>query len=173
MPMPYTHRFSLSPQPLRRTNMKITILTSILFWLAAMTPTSSVGSVETHTFKIVGTDAPVGGIDPFSEGSTVSAAGPWGPTHSLGHGHPWQDKDGVIAPSWINVYPSLYQGLNTVSWVRIRFTMPTEFSNASFNLKMKNDNKDDVSIIDNFLATISGYVGLVPKRPRGCALERT
>jgi hypothetical protein len=133
--------------------MKITIPTSILFWLAAMAPTST---AETQTFNIVGTDVPIGGIDPFSEGSTVSAAGPWGPTYSLGPGHPWQNGfGGVIAPSWINVYPSFFQGLNTVSWVRIRFTMPSEFSSASFNLKMKNDNKGDVSINDNFLATIT------------------
>jgi hypothetical protein len=48
-------------------------------------------SAEPQIFTIVGTDAAVGGIDPYSEGSTVSANGPWGPTYSLGPTHPWQD----------------------------------------------------------------------------------
>jgi hypothetical protein len=115
-------------------------------------------SAEPQTFTIVGTDAAVGEIDPHSEGSTVSANGPWGPTYSLGPGHPWQNNNGgAIAPSWINVYPSFFEGLNTVSWVRIRFTMPEDISNASFNLKMKNDNIGDVALNGNFLATIAGY----------------
>jgi hypothetical protein len=63
----------------------------------------------------------------------------------------------VIAPSWINVYPSFFEGLDTVSWVRIRFTMPEVFSNASFNLKMKNDNQGDVALNGKFLATIRAY----------------
>jgi hypothetical protein len=114
--------------------------------------------LESQTFTIVGTDAAEGETDPYSEGSTVSEDGPWGPTYSLGPGHPWQNSyGGAIAPSWINVYPSFFEGLNTVSWVRIRFTMPAVFSNAKFNLKMKNDNQGDVALNGNFLATIREY----------------
>jgi hypothetical protein len=102
------------------------------------------------------TDVAEGGIDPYSEGPTVSAAGPWSPTYSLGPGHPWQERyGGVIALSWINVYPSFFEGLNTVSWLRIPFTMPAHFTSASMNLKMKADNRGDIAINGHWLATIS------------------
>jgi hypothetical protein len=106
------------------------------FVLLLLALTTSKVSAETQTLTIVGTDVAIGEIDPYAEGSKVSADGPWGPTYSLGPSHPWQNQmGGPIASSWINVYNSFFEGLDTVSWVRIRFTMPEEFSNVSFNLR--------------------------------------
>jgi hypothetical protein len=110
-------------------------------------------NAATQTLKIIGTDVAAGGIDPYSEGSTVSSNGPWGPTYSVGW-HPWQDWGGVIAPNWVNTYNSPFLGLHAVSWIRIRFTMPMEFTGATMKLKMKADNKGEVAFNGKKVATI-------------------
>lgn len=121
---------------------------------AAALPTTAYG--ETQTLTILGTDQPVGSIDPYSEGSTVGPNGPWGPTYSIGL-HPWQNAYIVpaIAPGWVNVHPSPFIGLYTTSWIRIRFNMPSEFTNASMVLKMKADNRGIIAMNGVQLADIT------------------
>ena len=62
---------------------------------------SQVAHAAPQTLELVGTDLPIGDIDPYSEGSTDNGL-TWGPTYSVGT-HPFADLPGVTG--WVNVYP--------------------------------------------------------------------
>lgn len=117
---------------------------------------------------MIGTDQPVGSIDPYSEGSTDGGV-TWGPTYSIG-GHPWQNRGGQIPGTetdyreangeygrWVNVYPSPFIGLYTTNWIRIRFNMPETYSNVNMNLMMKADNYGSIYMNGVALAEITGW----------------
>jgi hypothetical protein len=109
---------------------------------------------ETQKLTIVGTSASEGQIDPYAEGSTDGGS-TWGAVYSVGL-HPWQNNGGVIAPEWVNVYPSTSLGLNQENWIRIRFNMPSEYNNPSMVFKMKADRYASVSLNNNALASVEG-----------------
>ena len=152
--------------------MKIIHVLKQLKWLllTATLAVSSVSYAAPQTLTLIGSDLPAGEVDPYSQGSS-SPDGPWGPTYSVGT-HPWQDlgTGGAIpgATNWVNVYPvqscvaPVKCGLNETNWVRIRFNMPQDFSNASMNIRMKADNRATVYLnyVDDtntgFLATVQG-----------------
>lgn len=107
---------------------------------------------EQQTLTILGGYGNSGDIDPYSEGST-DGGNTWGPTYYVG-AHPWGFLPGTN--TWVNVYPSQIQGLYQSNWIRIRFNMPDNFSNAAMNLLMKADNRGEVFMNGMSLATIEG-----------------
>ncbi|MEH0667543.1 hypothetical protein H4F18_14635 [Vibrio scophthalmi] len=107
---------------------------------------------EQQTLTILGGYGNNGDIDPYSEGSTDGGV-TWGPTYYVG-AHPWGFLPGTN--TWVNVYPSQTSGLYQSNWIRIRFNMPNEFSDASMNLLMKADNRGEVIMNGVSLATIEG-----------------
>lgn len=148
-----THR-NMAPRLCRLNPVPVIIrLLGAIALAAYLLPTTVQGA--TQTLSMIGTDLPTGTIDPYSEGSPSGENGPWGPTYSVG-AHPWQNIGGAIAPNWVNVYPSQTQGLNSTSWIRIRFNMPAQFSNASMNLQMKADNRGTIFMNGQQLAVIEG-----------------
>ena len=152
--------------------------------LVLMLAVSQLAVADPQELVLIGTDLPIGEIDPFSEGSKDGGL-TWGPTYSVGS-HPWGNLSGTTG--WVNVYPCQGNeltednglggfgkdvlgnsitnpstecgigaggaGQEKVSWIRIRFYMPTTFSGASMNLNMKADNQGEVFLNDNYLATI-------------------
>ncbi len=107
---------------------------------------------EEKTLTILGGYGNSGDIDPYSEGS-IDGGVTWGPTYYVG-AHPWGFLPGTN--TWVNVYPSQVQGLYQSNWIRIRFNMPDEFSDAAMNLLMKADNRGEVFMNGFSLATIEG-----------------
>ncbi|MBT3868071.1 MAG: hypothetical protein HOF19_09180, partial [Gammaproteobacteria bacterium] len=139
---------------------------------------SQLSHADPQTLVLIGTDLPVGEVDPYSEGSKDGGL-TWGATYSVGE-HIWSDLPDTTG--WVNVYPcqgsethDLFGveitdpteqcglgifpeggGDDTVSWIRIRFHMPTTYSNATMDLQMQADNRGDVYLNDHELATIYG-----------------
>ena len=128
---------------------------------------------STETLTMIGGNGALGEVDAFSEGSVDQLN--WGPTYYVGT-HPWANLSGTN--QWVNVYPcqghethdvlgnaitnaAAQCGIGTTaniknSWIRIRFNLPGDFSNASMDLQMNADNRGTVSLNGTQLAVILG-----------------
>lgn len=68
--------------------------------------------------------------------------------------HPWGFATGTN--SWINFDPSPFVGLNTTTDYRIRFYVPSEFSNPKMTFVIKADNRGDLAINGVPFGSITG-----------------
>ena len=78
----------------------------------------------------------------------------WQPAYDVGI-HPWGEVSGTS--SWINCGPSLFDCVNTTSTYRVRFTVPSDWTNPSMTLTARADNI--VSVTLNGQTLISNAVG--------------
>ena len=78
----------------------------------------------------------------------------WQPAYDVGI-HPWGEVTGTN--SWINCGPSLFDCVNQTSTYRVRFTVPSDWSNPSMTLTARADNVLTVKL--NGQTLISNAVG--------------
>lgn len=114
----------------------------------AVTPTSC----TLQTLTILGGSGVQGNIDQFTEASRDGGA-TWQPAYLTGW-HPWGFAAGTN--SWINFDPSPFVGLNSTTDYRIRFNVPTDFSDPHMTFTIKADNRAWLSINGTFITQFDG-----------------
>ncbi len=108
-----------------------------------------------QTFTIFGGNGNVGDIDPYTQ-SLPAGATAWQQAYLTGP-HVWGQIAGTN--SWVNFDPSFEVGLNTRTPYRIRFDVPTDYTNPSIDFKVKADNRAVIWINDTFIDSVEADDG--------------
>jgi hypothetical protein len=110
-------------------------------------------NADTQTLALLGGNGQKGQQSEFTE-FTKDGGETWHKAYLTGW-HPWGFAPGTN--SWINFDPSPFVGLNTTTDYRIRFYVPTEFSDPKMNFILKADNRATLSINGTNIGVITGY----------------
>ena len=119
-------------------------------WVPGVTVTPT--SCTLQTLTILGGSGVQGEIDQYTEASRDGGA-TWQPAYLTGW-HPWGFASGTN--SWINFDPSPFVGLNSTTDYRIRFNVPTDFSDPHMTFTIKADNRAWLSINGTSISQFDG-----------------
>lgn len=131
-------------QFINSVKMSLLVLLMLGFSISAM--------AGTQTLTILGGNGTAGDIDPYTEASRDGGL-TWQPAYLTG-GHPWGFAPGTN--SWVNFDPSPFVGLNSTTDYRIRFNVPSEFTDPKMTFTIKADNRAIVSINGVHITTFDG-----------------
>lgn len=114
--------------------------------------TASTSAADTQTLTILGANGVQGDIDPYTEAS-LDGGQTWQPAYLTGW-HPWGFAPGTN--SWVNFDPSPFVGLNSTTDYRIRFHVPSDYTDPQMTFVIKADNRARLSINGVFIAEFDG-----------------
>lgn len=97
---------------------------------------ANVAFAAPQTLTILGSYGSPGQIDPYTDFS-LDGGNTWSPAYLSGW-HPWGFVPGTN--SWVNCAPSANACLNQTVLYRVRFTVPSGWSNPQMQLQVKADN---------------------------------
>jgi hypothetical protein len=129
---------------MKKTTIPLTIL--IIFFSA------TIAVADTQTLTILGGYGVQGDVDPYTEAS-LDGGLTWQPAYLTGW-HPWGFAEGTN--SWINFDPDDEVGLNTTTDYRIRFFIPSDFSDPHMTFVIKADNYAWVWLNNTFITEFAG-----------------
>lgn len=140
---------SLFHRVLKRTTLLVVIASMLVFM------TGAAAFAAPQTLVILGASGSPGQVDPYTEYS-LDGGQTWSQAYLYGW-HPWGFVPGTN--SWINCGPSGFVCLNQTVLYRVRFNVPSGFSNVQMQFDVKADNAATIWLNGTYVTYIVGSGG--------------